>query len=307
MSEAPALRDIDEFEGLPIRQICLFVTLCPEGSEDEVRAVDAIRRRAPGIGHNKPPLEAMIAEEIEPLRAKQADFLKVTESAAIVDEESAKKFTDLIAQMRDFERDADTAREKRIRPYLDAQRLINREYNPVIQAVATARAAVTAALTTYDDRRKAAAAEAERKAQEEERRREEEAAAARRRADEAAAAGKSSVADNLAALKAEEEAERAAKRADAVRPPPIRSALGQVTRRREIQIALNEGTGKSDGLRLLLGWMLKVTGGRSTLQEAAMTFVRRHLNALGVDAVEKGVEIPGVTVSVVQGQANVRR
>jgi hypothetical protein len=53
--------------------------------------------------------------------------------------------------------------------------------------------------------------------------------------------------------------------------------------------------------------MLKATGGRPALADTAMTFVRRHLNALGVDNVEKGVEIPGVTVSVVQGQANVRR
>jgi hypothetical protein len=211
------LQDIDEFEDLPIRHIALFITHSLEGSEDEQRAIEAIRRRAPGKGHNRPPLEESIAEELEPHRAKQAELLKVAASAVIVDDESAKKFTDLTAQMRDFERDVDKAREKRGRPYLEGQRLINREFNPIIQTVTAAREALLKALTVYDDKRKAAAAEEERKAREEQRRREEEAAAARQRAEEAATAGKSSVAEKLAALKAEEEADKAAKRAAAGR------------------------------------------------------------------------------------------
>ncbi len=308
MSEAPELVDFDEFEGLSLRDVALFITLAPEGSEEENRAIDAIRKRAPGIGHNRPPLEETIAEELGPWRAQRDQLVKTAASVAILDDESAKKVSDLIIQMKDAEALIKDARTKRKRPYLEGGRYIDAQFNPVEQAIAVAREAAQRALTVYDDRRKAETAAAERKAREEQAQREREAAAARQKAEEAAAAGKTSVADNLAALRAEEEAEKAAQRARVIRPEPIRSTLGQVMRRREIKIDLLVGkTAKDDGLRLLIGWVLKATGGRSAMIEPAMTFLRRHLTALGVDAVEKGIEVPGVKISVVDGQANVRR
>jgi len=308
MSEAPALQDFDEFEGLATRDVCLFVTLSPEGSEEEQRAIDAISRRTPGRLHNRPPLEETIAEELGPWRARRDALVKTAASVAILDDESAKNLSDLIIQMKDAEALIKEARTKRKRPYLEGGRYIDAQYNPVEQAIAVAREAAQRALTVYDDRRKAETAAAERKAREEQAQRELEAAEARQKAEDAAAAGKTSVADNLVALRAEEEAEKAAQRARVIRPEPIRSTLGQVTRRREIKVDLIEGkTAKDDGLRLLIGWVLKATGGRAAMIEPAMTFLRRHLNALGVDAVEKGIEVPGVKISVVEGQANVRR
>lgn len=302
---------VDAFDGFNIKKVATFLALLPDDSPDEHRAIEALRARLPGVGHNQPPPEERLAEEVRealsPWLAKRDALLAVAESVVIVDDESAGKVTSLLVQMRDAAEEIDAERTKRKRPHLEAGRFIDAQYNPVSQRISVAREAVQKALTQYDDQRKAEATALQRKALEEQRQREQEAATARKRADDAAAAGKSSSTDALAALKAEEEAEKAAKRAAAVRPEPIRSDLGQVQRRREILIEPIEGAGKDDPLRRGFGWAIKQPGGRSWLMAALTDFVRKHVTGLGVDAVEKGIKVDGFKISVVQGQANVRR
>lgn len=306
VAEAEGLPDQDEFEGLSITDIAHAITLWPEGSEDQLRAIAAIRRRAPGIGHNRPPLAESLDEELAPLRGRQEQLLAVARAAVIVDDDSAKKVIDLVAQLRAFETEIDDARKKRAAPYVSAHRLINDSFGALLNAVALARqgadgrGGLRATLTAYEDKREAEAEAERRRAREEQRRREEDAAAARRKAEEAAAAGQGSVAAHMEALKAEDEAERAARRAEAIRPEPIRSHLGQASRRREIRFEVED-------IRKALGWLLKHEGLVNNLRQAVNTMLGTHLRSIGIAAVEAGVSIPGVRAWVDKGAVNVRR
>lgn len=306
LAEAAALPDMDEFAGMSIRDIALSISLWPEGSEDQLRAIEAIRSRAPGIGHNRPPLSEALDEELAPFAARADELLGTAREAVIADDESAAKVSDLITMLRTLERDIETAREKRGRPYIDAQRLINARFGGIAQPLVLAwkgedgRGGLRAILTAWEDKRdREAEAERQRlRAQAEQRERE--AAAARAAAEEAKAKGSSGVAAELTALHAEEEADRLGRRAEVLRPEPIRSHLGQVNRRRDIKFDIAD-------LRALLGWMIKQPGLRNKVEQTVRTIMGAHLRGLGVEAVERGVIIPGATVSVEKGQANVRR
>lgn len=302
VAEAGQIDDLDEFDGMAIRDIALAVVHWPEGSEDQIRAIAAIRARAPGIGHNRPPLSEALDDELTPHRAKASELVDVAKTAVIVDDESAGKVTNLIAMLGTLERDLDAARLKRTRPYLEAQRLINDRYGELTRLLSTVRqgengrGGLRGALTAYADRREQEA-EAERQRLRAEAEAREKAAAAAREAAEKVG-GK--VSAELTALREQDEAERLTRRAEAIRPEPIRTHLGAVNRRREIRFSV-------DNLRLLLGWIIKQPGLKNSIEQAARTTIGQHLKAIGVDGVERGVAIPGLTVSVEKGAANVRR
>lgn len=304
---AEPLPDLDEYAGMSATDIAHAVIHWPEGSEDQIRAITALQRLVPHRHYNMPPLDELIHEELAPFVERAERALAVAATSRIIDDVSAAKVTDLIKQLHDIETDVDAARDKRKRPYLEAGRLIDRQYGGLKRRVDIARqgedgrGGLRAMITRYDDQRQAKI-EAERQRQrEEQRRREAQAEAARRRAEEAQAAGENSVAAQLEALKAQEEADLAARRAEAIRAEPIRAQLGQVARRREVTFAI-------DDLRKVLGWILKQTGGAAAAEQFARTWLGKHLRAVGVEAVDRGdAQIPGVTLTVQQGQANVRR
>src|SRR5262245_21635955 len=140
VAEAEALPDIDEFEGLSVKDIANAIVLAPAGSEDETRAIAALRARAPGIGHNKPPLTEALDDELAPFRAKAVELVGLASTAVIIDQASAAKAHDLSQIMRDFEERLEGLREQRGRPYLAATRHINATFAAVKQPVALARA-----------------------------------------------------------------------------------------------------------------------------------------------------------------------
>jgi hypothetical protein len=286
-----ALPEVDEYSGMSVVDIAHAVINWPPGSDDQQRAIAAIQARRPGIGHNKPPLGEELVEEVAPLAARQTAMLEVARRAAVVDDESAAKVNDLKIQLKALEDEIKRARDERLRPYLLGCDLINKQYNPLIAGLAAAygnrMTGLSGLLNIYIQKRDAAAEDERRRLAAEARQREEEAEAARRAAEAARAAGKGAVGAELGALKAEEVATLAQERALAARPAPIRSTLGQVSSVRGIAFEI-------ENLRTLLGWAIKQTGMVRVIEIEARKWVGAYLRQLGVDAVERGVEIPGV-------------
>lgn len=257
-----------------------------------------------GIGHNRPPLSELILAEIAPFRPTHRELVDIAKSAVIVDEESAGKVTDLTVKLRGVEDELDAVRERMVRPYLAAQREINSSFNNMIAELRVLRAGedgrggLRRMLTIYETRREEAAQAERDRLRAEQRQREAEAEVARKAAEEKRQAGSGSVADELAAMQAQESADRLQRRAEAIRPEPTRSHLGQVNMRREISFQITD-------IRKALGWLLK-SPFKSQIEQAARTIFGKHLRTLGVAAIEAGVEIPGIEAKV-EKQAGVSR
>lgn len=308
VDEQDRLDDIDEYDGMSAVQIAQAITIWPEGSEEQRRAIVALGRRAPGIGHNRPPLDEAIDDELKGFREQQAALLGVAATAVIIDDLSAEKVVDLIAQMQALERLVGEWHDKRKAPYLAASRLIDTSANAVAHPLVIARQGTPGApgglrrmLTVWEDRKAADAEAARQKALAEQREREEAALELARAAEEAARSGVSDVAARQRAADAAAEADRAAARAQAVRPEPTRGQAGQVQRSRVIKIEITE-------LRKALAWLLKETGGMAAAEQFFRSWLGTRLKAIGVEAVANGrVTIPGVTLTVVAGEVNIRR
>lgn len=262
------------------------------------------------IAEPKPParwhieqIEGLVLDDvIAPFAETSAEMLAIAASAVIIDDESAAKVSDLTIIMRTWERDLDARREELKRPYLDACRLIDATFGAAMRPVVLARAGenrgradevlgLAGMLDAFAAKRRAEEAAERARLAAEQRRLQAEADAARQAAEEKAKAGEAgSVADKLAALKAQESADAATRQAEAIRPTPIRSQLGQLGSRREIAFEITDA-------RKLLGWMLKqpLAG---NLTQAVRTIMGAYLRNLGVAAVDRGIEIPGLTAKV---------
>lgn len=261
----------------------------------------------PGIGHNRPPLGEELDEELREHRDRHGQLVALAGEAVIIDEISAGKCTDLVAMIAALERELDEERKRRIRPYLEAQRLINDRYNSLIVGLEHARqgengrGGLRGMLTAWADKKEAEAEAERQRLLEQARQREEEAARARAEAEEKARSSQGGISAELDALHAADQAERLQQRADAIRAEPTRSHLGQVSRRRDFSFRI-------ENLRLLLGWLIKQPGLKNNIEQSARTILGSHFRSIGVDAIERGgVNIPGVTVSIVKGPVNVRR
>jgi hypothetical protein len=251
-----------------------------------------------GIGGNQPPLDEYLPELLAPFRTRQAQMIEVAKSARIIDRESAEKVVDLDVLIKGLAAELETQREQLKRPYLDACKLIDGQFGALTQPLGVARNSARLMLTSWN-RAEEERAEAVRQRLEAERRQAEaEAEAARRVAEEKRTAGSNSVAAELEAMQAEEQARRLADRAATVAAEPLRSHLGAVGTRREIDFQVIN-------LRTLLSWMLKTPGIAGQLQAAASTIMSRYLRGLGVAAIEQGVDVPGLEVRI-QKQAQVR-
>ena len=255
-----------------------------------------------GIGANQPPLAEMLAEEIAPYTKRAEALMQSAGEAQIASDDEAAKVTALIKLLRDHEQTIDEAREARKKPFLEAGRLVDSVFGTVIRRLKLARCGdngkggLTGMLTAYERRREEAAAAERRRIEEEQRKAEEEAAAARAKLEAAQNNGSGSIQAELAAIAAQEEAERLARKAETIRPEPIRTTVGNSSMRREIAFEITD-------LRKALGWLVK--NRNSEIMQAARAIVGKHLNSLGVDAVERGVEIPGVAARI-EKRAQVR-
>lgn len=257
-----------------------------------------VAEATPGIGHNRGPLAEYLQEELAPFRSRQNEMIEVAKTARIIDQESAEKLVDLDRLIKGLADELEAQREQMKRPYLDACRLIDREFGVITQPLAVARKGARDMLTSWR-RAEEERAEAERRRLESERRQAEaEAEAARRAAEEKRAKGSASIADELEAMRATEQARRLERQAAASAPEPLRSHLGTVGTRREIDFKVID-------LRKLLGWMLKTPGIAGQIEQAARTIVGKYLRGLGVAAIDRGIDIPGLEVRI-ERQAQIR-
>lgn len=270
---------------------------------NDIATINTLAERPPGMGHNLPPLSEQIAEETAADKARTDELIAAAATARIETDEDAAKVTTLVALMRSHEKAIDARREERKRPFLENCHIVDGAYSALIRPLVVARAGengrggLTAALTEYQRRREEKARREREAAEAEQRRREAEAEAARRAAEEARAAGAGSVAAELEAIRKQEEADALARKAQTIRPEPIRSAVGAVSMRREIAFEITD-------LRKALGWLVK--NRQAEVTQAARTILGKHLQSIGVDAIENGlVEIPGVAARV-ERRAQVR-
>jgi hypothetical protein len=305
LAEAEALPDLDEYAGMSAVDIAHAVIHWPEGSEDQQRAIAALRQRAPGIGHNKPPLAEALDEELAGSRARADQLLAVAARSVIVDEQSAGKVIDLTRQMRELHDELDKTRLARTKPYRDATARINHSYDALKLKLTMAiggtsgRDGLSRMLTAWDDQQRAKVEAERRRLAEEARQREAEAEAARAAAEAKAQAGRTDVAAELEAVRARDQAEQLARRAAAVRHEPTRSQLGQTTRRRQIRFAVEDFNKRLRGI-------LK-SPRRSQVEKLVNDITEHELRDLGVAAVEMGVTMDGVRAWVEEGGVSVRR
>src|SRR4029077_15117020 len=107
-----------------------------------------------------------------------------------------------------------------------------------------------------------------------------------------------SIAAEIEAMQAAEQARRLERPAAGVAPEPLRSHLGAVGVRRTIDFNITD-------MRKLLTWMLRTPGIVGQIEQAARTIVGKYLHSLGVAAVDRGIAIPGVEVRI-EKQVQVR-
>jgi len=253
------------------------------------------RELEPGIGHNQPPLGERLAEEVAPLKARLEELAGVAATAIIIDDESAAKIVDLVGLCRAHRGEVEAQRNAARAPYTETLKTIDQAYKPIADALTEiigvdARSGLRGTLTLYE-RKRAAEAQAERdRITAEQNRRQAEAEAARRAAEEKKATGSGSVAEELAAMQAEDAAERLGRQAAGIRPEPVRAALGQVSTQRQIVCEITD-------LRKACGWLIK-SPLVPTLKQVVKEIFTRHLRNLGVDTVARGVDIPGVEAKI---------
>lgn len=305
VAEAAALPDLDEYAGMSAVDIAHAVIHWPEGSEDQIRAISALRALVPDRHHNQPPLAEAIEEELAGRRSRADQLLAVAARSVIVDEASAAKVVDLTRQLKELHDEVDKARLARTTPYRDAVKLINSNYDLLKLKLSTAiggtsgRDGLSRMLTQWDDKQRAAVEAERRRLAAEALKREEEATAARAAAEAKASAGKIDPAAELEALKAADEAERLARRADAIRHEPTRSQLGQTTRRKQIRFEIQDFAAR---LRDIMR-----SPRRAQVEQLVHKLTEHELRDLGVAAVESGVQIVGVRAWVEEGGVSVRR
>lgn len=306
-TEPPVL---DEFDGMSITDIAHNIIAWPEGSEEQTRAIAAIRARAPGIGHNRPPLAEQLELDTATLRGEVDALITIAESSKIIDDESAGKVNDLIQKITAKLRAIDDARKKRNEPYAMAVGIVNATYNAmagllrVAHVGADENGGLRGMLTAYDNKKRAEVAAERAKAEAEQKAREAEAAEAQRKADEAREQDNfaGAITADLHAASLADQAERAAIRAEAIRPEPIRSHLGTTSRPRVIVHTIDDPA-------KAFAWARKTAGlGENVLADLDKrigAYLRSR--AVGVAAVERGVTIPGVTAKTELGHVSSRR
>ncbi len=304
----------DEFAGCSLEDVALALCYSEPGSEDRALALDALLRRLPSseaaspprIGHNQPPLAEVLDEELAPFRKRRDELVRVAETAAITDDDSAAKVLDLAQLCRAFETEIDARRKQLVQPHRAAEKAINDSHNRLRLDVQVARQGMNGVsglrglLTAWDDRKKAEAEQARLKAEREAAAKEIAAASAREQIEKANAAGRGVVTAELQALRLQDEAEHARIEAEAIQPQPTRGHLGQVSRKRDIAFDIVDPLAYAS-------WLLQQTGLAGNLLHALRTICGTNLRALGVEAVSRGVKIPGVVARVEQGAVHVRR
>lgn len=239
-------------------------------------------------GHNEAPIEELLREETEQLRARATSLIESLNNSKIDSPEAADQVVTLGVMLKDFRETVEVARRERTRPIDQQKAAIQRAYKAEIIDVLDAAMTQARDMVNRWRRQQEVAAEAER------RKRDEEAAAARAAADKLAQDKRDAEAagDPNAALKAELAEIQARDRAEAlegeegtIRPGEIihTSAGAAITTTRRVPVVTNIG--------LCLRWLIENQS--AALIEAITPVIARLSRAK--------VAIPGVEVREEQG------
>ena len=250
-----------------------------------------------GIGDNSAtaPLDELLREEIAPQIEHDDQLIDAARSSRIAGAGDAEKVAVLVALIRDQERILTRAHEERKAPFLRDGRLVDRTWKPEIERLLATRTALERMLTQWKNARDEEARLERERLAEQQRLREAEADHARAVAEAAKATGSGSIAAELDAIRATEEADRLARQAESVRPEQIRTAAGSVAMRREINFAIVDE-------KKTIAWLYK--NRRHEMLQAARTILGATLRGMGVDGAQHA-DIPGVQVSI-ESKATVR-
>ncbi len=234
---------------------------------------------APGIGHNNPPLDEVLADEIKADAARMTELVTAANNAQIANGEQQKQVATLAGLIGSHWTDVEAKRKARKQEFDQGALAVQRAYKPVLDPLAAARDRLRALNDNYEaeqdrlreaERRRLAAAE-------EAKRREAEEAQAK--ADAAKAQGKSGLAAELAAIQAQDEADAAAREREQVRAAPVRTDVGSASRSTVTSYAIED-------LTACLGYL------RKTQRAALLEHIQPLVNRLG----RAKVLMPGVKV-----------
>jgi hypothetical protein len=242
------------------------------------------------IGGNQPPLAEQLVEELATDAARADELIAAADGARIANDEDAAKVATLDGLARDHEKKLDRWHKDRKQPILDAGREVDRAHHKIAEPLAAARRHLGAMLTVWQRRREEEARRERERLAAEQRRREEEAERARQAAEAAKAKGSGALNAELDAIRAQEEADKLARQAETIWPEPIRTMVGTVGTRRQIAFDVTDE-------KKALAWAYRSRRNETT--QFLRTVIGKHLQSLGVDAVESGnVDIPGVIARI---------
>lgn len=303
----------DDYTGCSLEDVAMAVASMPSGSDDQRLAIAAFYRRAPaiepppGMGHNMPPLDELLDEELAPWRRQHDEFMATARDIRIVDEETASKATDVAKKMSDWVAAIEASRKAFEEPYARALANIRLGFGALQTDITKAwrgednRGGVRALLTAWDDKKRAASVAARIAADAERRVAEERAELAQRRVEQLPPSGLGVAAAEREAQRAREAAADAAARAEAAQHVPTRGQLGTLSRRRVIRHTIAD-------LKAAVAWALGDPAMSGALTDALGVAIQKYLNSYGVEVVSKGaLKIPGVEIRIEYGDTNVRR
>ena len=112
-----------------------------------------------GIGHNQPPLDELLRQDIEPLAAEARPWIEAVARATATDDDTAQKCVTVAGKLKSLVSKVDTARKQAKEPYLSAGRTVDAIYGALSADIKTACDRVTALIDAFqaEQRRKAEA------------------------------------------------------------------------------------------------------------------------------------------------------
>lgn len=238
-------------------------------------------RLAPGDNSAAVPLDEILADEVLADAKRRDELVTAANAAAITDRETQKQVATLAGLIGTHWTEVEAKRKARKTPFDQAAISVQKAYVPVLAPLVDARNRLRTLNDDYEEEQLRIRQAERRRLEEEEERQRKIAEEAAKKAEEAVAKGKSGLADELAAIRARDDAAAAARAAEAAaqRPAPIRTDVGSASRS-------TVTTYEVDDLTMTLGYLRRTQ--RAALIEAIQPLVNKIARA--------GIKVPGVKV-----------
>lgn len=246
-------------------------------------ATEAVDPRL-SIGGNTPPLSEVLAEEFSADKERMTELVDAANSYdAVTNSETMQRVTTLAGLLRAHYDDVEIKRKARKKPYDDGASAVQNAANPILHPLTAALARLRTICDAYNaEQDRLRDAERRRLAEEEDKKRRE-AEEAQAKADAAKAEGKSGLSAELAAVKARDDADAAARARTQVVAPIIRTDVGKASR-------TTVTTYEIDDLTKVAAYL------RQTQRAALIEAIQPLVNRLG----RAGIVVPGVKVNTAQ-------